>query len=63
MISLRNQTRSSHDHMVVEFTTTYSISAYHHISCEFEPRSWQGVIDRTLCDKFVSDLQQVSGFL
>jgi hypothetical protein len=37
--------------MVVRFTTTYAISAYHHRSCEFEPSSWQGVHDTTLCDK------------
>ena len=37
--------------MVVRFTTTYVISAYHHKSCEFESRSWQGVLDTTLCDK------------
>jgi hypothetical protein len=24
-----------HDHMVIAFTTTYAISAYHHQSCEF----------------------------
>jgi hypothetical protein len=24
--------------MVVEFTTTCAIIAYHHLSCEFEPR-------------------------
>ena len=27
-------------------------------SCEFEPRSWRGVLDTTLCD-----LRQVGGFL
>jgi hypothetical protein len=37
--------------MVVGFTTTYAISAYHHQNCEFEPRSWRGVLDTTLCDK------------
>jgi hypothetical protein len=26
--------------MVVGFTTTCAISVYHHLSCEFEPRSW-----------------------
>jgi hypothetical protein len=35
----------------VGFTTTYAISAYHHKSCEFEPRLWRGVLDTTLCDK------------
>ena len=34
--------------MVVGFTTTYAISAYHHWCCEFKSRSWQGV---QLCDK------------
>jgi hypothetical protein len=37
--------------MVVGFTTTCAISAYHHYSCEFEPSSWRGVIDTTLCDQ------------
>ena len=37
--------------MVVGFTTTYAISAYHHSSCEFESRSWRGVLDTTLCYK------------
>ena len=38
------------DHMVVGFTTTCVISAYHHQSCEFESRSWQCVLDTALCD-------------
>jgi hypothetical protein len=29
---------------------------------EFELRSWRGVLDTTLCDKFVSELRQVGGF-
>ena len=37
--------------MVVEFTTTCAIVAYHHLSCEFEPHSWRGVLDKSLCDK------------
>ena len=37
------------DGMVVGFTTTCAISGYHHYSCEFEPRSWRGVLDTTLC--------------
>jgi hypothetical protein len=32
------------DRMVVGFT----ISTYHHY-CEFEPRSWRGILDTTLC--------------
>jgi hypothetical protein len=30
------------DCMIVEFTSTCEISAYHILSCEFEPRSWCG---------------------
>jgi hypothetical protein len=33
------------------FTTAYAISAYHHLSCEFESRSWQGVLGATFCDQ------------
>ena len=40
-----------HGHMVVEFITTYAISAYHHYRYECQPRSWRGVLDTTLCDK------------
>ena len=43
--------RGGHDLMVVGFTTTCVISAYHLLSCEFEPSSWRGVLDTTLCDK------------
>ena len=39
------------DHMVVGFTTKYAISVYHNESCEFEPRSWEDILDITLCDK------------
>ena len=39
------------DRMVVRFTTTCTIGVYHHLSCEFDPRSWRGVLDTTLCDK------------
>jgi hypothetical protein len=37
--------------MMDEITTTYALSAYHHLRCEFETRSWQGVLNTTLCDK------------
>ena len=37
--------------MVVGFTTTSAISAFHHLSCEFEPHSRRGVLNTTLCDK------------
>ena len=44
-------TRSSRgrDRMVVGFTTTYAMSAYHHLRCEFESRG-RGALDTTLCD-------------
>jgi len=47
--------------MVVGYTTTYAISAYHHWCCEFESRSGRGV--QHYVTKFVSDLRQVGGFL
>jgi hypothetical protein len=43
--------RRSRDWMVVGFTTTCAISAYHHQSCEFESCWWWCVLDTTLCDK------------
>jgi hypothetical protein len=49
---------SGRDRMVVGFTTTCAISAYHHKSCEFEPRSWRH--DNSIQHyviKFVSDLR------
>jgi hypothetical protein len=36
---------------IVGFTTTYAISAYQYWNCVFESRSWQGVLDTTLCDQ------------
>ena len=33
------------------FTTTYAISVYHQLYCEFESRSGRGVLDTILCDK------------
>jgi len=50
------------DRMVVEFTTTYAISAYHHYSCEFESCSWRGVLDTTLCNKVCQWLATVVQF-
>jgi hypothetical protein len=46
--------------MIVGFTTTYAISAYHHWCCEFKSRSGRGVQHYVM--KFVSDLRQVGGF-
>jgi hypothetical protein len=47
--------------VVVEFATTYAISAYHHWCCEFESQSGRGVQHYVI--KFVSDLRLVCGFL
>jgi len=52
--------RRGRDRMVVGFTITYAISAYHHW-CEVESRSGQGVKHYAI--KFVSDLRQIGGFL
>jgi hypothetical protein len=49
--------------MVVGFTTTYAISAYHHYPCEFESCSGKVYSIQHYVIKFVSDLQQVGGFL
>jgi len=43
------------DRMVFGFTTTYAISAYHHLSCEFESRSCRDILDTTLYDKVTCD--------
>jgi hypothetical protein len=43
------------------FTTTYAISAYHHWCCEFESQSVRGAQHYVI--KFISDLQQIGGFL
>jgi hypothetical protein len=37
--------------MVVEFTTTCAIIAYHLYNCKFEPHSWWDALDTALCDK------------
>ena len=37
--------------MVVEFTSTYAISANHRLSCKFESRSSLDVLDSALYDK------------
>jgi hypothetical protein len=43
--------RRGRDRMVVGFTTNCATSVHHHLSCEFEIRSWRRVLDTTLCDK------------
>jgi hypothetical protein len=44
------------DPMLVGFTITCTIIVYHHQYCEFEPCSWRGVFDKTLCDKMCQSL-------
>ena len=51
------------DRMVVGFTTTCAISAYHHYSCEFEPRYGEVYSLQHYVIKFVSDVRQGRGFL
>jgi hypothetical protein len=43
--------RRGRNRVVFSFTNTRAISAYHHYSCDFEPRSLRGVLDTTLCDE------------
>jgi len=49
--------------MVVGFTSILTITAYHHYFCEFESRSGEVYSIQHYVIKFVSDLQQVNGFL
>ena len=46
--------RRERDRMVIGFTITYAIGAYHHCCCEFESGSGRGVQHYVI--KFVSDL-------
>ena len=49
-IGIKNQLfwRGGRDHMIVGFTATCAITAYNNQRCEFESRSWRGVLDTTL---------------
>jgi hypothetical protein len=51
------------DCLVVEFTITFAINAYHHKSCEFKSAHGKVYLIQHYVIKFVSDLRQVSGFL
>ena len=61
MLSFKCGGRRGRERIVVGFTTTYAISAYHHWCCEFESRSRRGVQHYAI--KFVRDLRKVGGFL
>ena len=39
------------DRMVIGFTTTFAICAYHHYSYEFESCALRDVLNTTLCNK------------
>ena len=54
---------SGRDNMVVGFTNTYAISAYHHWSCEFESYSDDVYSIQHYVIKFISEFQQVICFL
>jgi hypothetical protein len=43
--------RRGRNRVVISFTNTRAISAYHNYSCDFEHRSLRGVLDTTLCDE------------
>jgi len=43
--------RRGRDRMIVGFTTTCAVSAYHHQSSEFELRLCRGVLDTILLEK------------
>jgi hypothetical protein len=58
----KKEGRRGCDHMVVGVTTTCAISAYHYLSCEFEPRSGEVYSIQHYVVKFVSDLRQVGCF-
>ena len=47
-LSVYSWGRRGRGRMAVEFTTTCAISAYYHLSCEFESRSARGVLESTL---------------
>jgi hypothetical protein len=48
LIALNLSNGGRRGHTIVGLTTTYVIIAYHHRRCDFESRSWGGVLDTTL---------------
>ena len=57
MTPLYNRGRRGRDR-IVWYGSTYPIGANHHKGCEFESRSWRGVLYIILCDK-VGDSSEV----
>jgi hypothetical protein len=58
-----SKVRNIKNRMVVGFTTTCAISAYHHQACDFESCSWRVYLIQHYVIKFVSDLRHICGFL
>ena len=42
--------RRGHNRTLVTLTSTYAINTYHHLSREFDPHRWSGVLDTPICD-------------
>jgi hypothetical protein len=55
--------RRDRDGMVVGYIATYVTSAYHHKRSEFEPCSGEVYSIQYYVIRFISDLQQIGGFL
>jgi len=62
LLNPRSGGRLGRDSKVVGFTTSCAISVYYHKRCEFESRSWRGVLETKLCDKVCQCLLQVGGY-
>jgi hypothetical protein len=60
---ISNRGHRGGDHMLVGFTTTCAIGAYHYLSCEFELRYGEVYSIQHYVIKYVSDFRQVGGFL
>ena len=55
--------RRGRDRMVVSFTTTYSISAYHHLFVRPNPAHGDVYSIQHYVIQFVRDIRQIGGFL
>ena len=54
--------RRGRDRMVVGYITTYAISGYHHLRCEFQSHSGEMYSIQHYAIKFVIDLRQFGFF-
>lgn len=62
-IPSKRRGRHGRDRMVVKFTTTYTINAYHYFSCEVESHSWRCAIGATLFAKVCQGFAAGRGFI